>query len=151
MIYGISKEELSPALIEYIKAIVGSENGIGANSLRFIKSSTTLGSNSKQVSIAIEEFDRERDLLMVYKNSVYLENNIDYTIDPDNSRIISTSEQNWSQGSIFNFVALLNVPELNEYVINGKKISSGSITIDKLDEELKNSISNSSNIDGGTF
>lgn len=151
MIYGVGKEELSPNLIEYIKAIVGSNSGLGANSLRFIKSTTTLGTNSKLVSIDIDEFDRERDLLMVYKNSVYLENNIDYTIDSDNSRIISTKSENWIQGTVFNFVALLNVPELNEYIINGQKISEGSISLDKLDNSLKDFISNSNSIDGGTF
>lgn len=151
MIYGVSKEELSPTLIEYIKAIVGSNSGLGANSLRFIKNTTTLGTNSKLVSIDIDEFDRERDLLMVYKNNVYLENNIDYTIDSDNSRIISTKSENWIRGTVFNFVALLNVPELNEYIINGQKISEGSISLDKLDNSLKDFISNSNNIDGGIF
>ena len=150
MIYGVTKEELSPTLIEYMKAIVGSNTG-GANSLRFIKSTVTLSSNSKIASIDIDEFDKERDLLMVYKNSVYLENNIDYTIDSDSSRIISTDTENWKQGTVFNFVAILNVPELGEYIINGQKISQGSISLDKLDDSLKSFISNSNNIDGGTF
>ena len=150
MIYGVTKEELHPSLVEYIRAIVG--NGSGNNSLKFLKSNTTLASESRSVSIGISEFVKERDLLMVYKDNIYLENNINYTIGSD-GRINIYGATSWAKGSVFNFVVILNVPELTEgYIINGQKLSSGSVSLDKLDDDLQDLIADiHRDIDGGTF
>ena len=148
MSYGITKEELHPSLLEYIQGIAGS--GSGTSSLRFLKSNTTLSINSNEVSIGISEYNKTRDLLLVYKNSVYIENGIDYTVSSDSLKIVATNSETWSSGSTFNFICLANVPELTEYSIDGKKISLNSISLDKLDSSLQDIISNNS-IDGGTF
>lgn len=154
MLYGITKEELHPSLIQYIQSLVGS-SGDGNSSLRFMKNTVTLSSNSREVNIGIEGFNKDTDLILVYKNSVYLEYLIDFTISSDNSRIIATNNsETYNSGDIFNFVALINCPELSDYVIDGNKLLTGSVSIDKLDSRLSESLNNLINgidIDGGEF
>lgn len=154
MLYGITKEELHPSLIQYIQSLVGS-GGDSNSSLRFMKNTVTLSNNSREVNIGIEGFNKDTDLILVYKNSVYLEYLMDFTISSDNSRIISTnSNETYNSGDIFNFVALINCPELSEYVIDGNKLLVGSVSIDKLDSRLSESLNNLINgidIDGGSF
>lgn len=152
MSYGITKEELHPSLLEYIQGIAGS--GSGTSSLRFLKSNTTLSTNSNEVSIGISEYNKTRDLLLVYKNSVYIENGIDYTVSSDSLKIVATNSETWSSGSTFNFICLANVPELGEYSIDGKKLLANSVSIDKLESSLQNSLNkliNDLTIDGGIF
>lgn len=151
MLYGITKEELHPSLIQYIQSLVGS--GGGNSSLRFMKNTVTLNSNSNEVTIGIEGFNKDTDLLMVYKNSVYLEYLSDFTISSDNSKITAINET-YNSGDVFNFVALINCPELSDYVIDGNKLLINSVSIDKLDSQLSenlNNLINGMDIDGGNF
>lgn len=154
MLYGITKEELHPSLIQYIQSLVGS-GGDGNSSLRFMKNTVTLSSNSREVNIGIERFNKDTDLILVYKNSIYLEYLIDFTISSDNSKIISIdSSEIYNSGDIFNFVALINCPELSDYTIDGNKLLKGSVSIDKLDSQLSESLNiliNGFDIDAGSF
>lgn len=149
MAYGITKEELHPSLLEYIQSIA--EN-ITGNTLKYLKSSTILSGQSSEVSIGISAFNKDTDLLMVYKNSVYMECGYDYNISSDSLKIIATNGESWINGTLFNFICLSNVQELQEY-IDGKKISLGSVSLDKLDSELQSIITSNStdNVDGGIF
>lgn len=153
MTYGITKEELHPSLLEYIQSIAGS-NQVGTSSFKYLKSNITLIENTGEVSIGISDYNKTTDLLLVYKNSVYIENSIDYNISSDSLKITSISPEVWMSGTQFNFICLKNVPELENYSINGSKIQLETISIDKLDSELQqliNSASSSDIIDGGTF
>ena len=145
--YGkITRSELHPSLLELIETS-------GGSSVKFMKSSTTLSSSTNEVSINIDTFNKDKDLLLVYKNSVYLEETEDYTISPDNSKIISVDE-NFSTGSVFNFIALANCPELAGGQIDGAKLLANSVGINKLEAELAQNINNLINgmdIDGGYF
>lgn len=151
MLYGITKEELHPSLIQYIQSLVGS--GDGNSSLRFMKNTVTLNTNSNEVTIGIEGFNKDTDLILVYKNSIYLEYSTDFTISSDNSKIISL-DGSYNSGDVFNFVALINCPELTDYVIDGNKLLTNSVSIDKLDAQLSeklNNLINGTDIDGGEF
>lgn len=145
--YGrITRAELHPSLLELIQTS-------GGGSVKFTKSSTTLETATREVPIKIDTFNKDRDLLLVYKNSVYLEITEDYTISSDNKKIVSVDE-NFSKGSVFNFIALANCAELPEGNIDGTKLLANSISISKLDSELTNkinSLSGSMDIDGGYF
>lgn len=150
--YGITKEELHPTLLEFIENIAGQNQ---ASIVKHLKSNTKLGQSAKEVQISIKDFDKTTDLLFVYKNSVYLEEKLDYNISEDNLKITSTNSETWATGTEFNFICLKNIPELGDnYSVNGSRISVKSITKDKLDQALQDLIdrgSNNSDIDGGTF
>lgn len=152
--YGkITRAELHPSLIEFIQSQTGTGNG---GSVKFIKNSVTLSSSSNEVSIGIDTFNKDRDLLLVYKNSVYLEDKEDYNISSDGRKITSING-NFSNGSVFNFIVLANCVELTDGLIDGTKLLSNSISINKLDRDLVEKINNLSNgnnnmdIDGGEF
>lgn len=144
--YGITSSELHPSLLELIQSS-------GGGSVKFMKSSTTLDSATNQVSIGIDTFNKDKDLLLVYKNSVYLEVKEDYTISPDSKKIVSVEGQ-FSTGSVFNFIAFANCAELTDGEIDGTKLSANSVGINKLDPTLANkinSLSGNMDIDGGYF
>lgn len=145
--YGkITRSELHPSLLELIETS-------GGSSVKFMKSSTTLSSSTNEVSINIDTFNKDKDLLLVYKNSVYLEETEDYTISPDNSKIISVDE-NFSTGTIFNFIVFANCQELTGGQIDGTKLLANSVGINKLETGLAQNINNLINgmdIDGGYF
>lgn len=150
MIYGITKEELDPSLLEYLKNIASNQND---GSLKYLKSSTTLLADSKVANIGITGYTKERDLLLVYKNSVYIEEGIDFSISSNSVKIMSLNDT-WSTGTMFNFVCLTNVPESPKLDISGASIVPKTISLDKLDDELQailNSNSSKDSIDGGLF
>lgn len=145
--YGITQAELHPSLLELIKA------GATSSSLKFIKNTTTLSSSSNEVSINIDTFNKDTDLLLVYKNSVYLEETSDYTISSNSDKIISTKGV-FSTGTIFNFIVFTNCPELTGGQIDGAKLLANSVGINKLETGLAQNINNLINgmdIDGGYF
>ena len=76
-------------------------------------------------------------MLLVFKNSTYLEDGLDYTISEDNSKIVST-EGNWNESGLeisFNFIAFRN--ETKDLVnIDGSIISDNSITLSKLSGDV---------------
>lgn len=144
--YGITRAELHPSLLELIQSS-------GGGSVKFMKSSTTLDTTTNQVSINIDTFNKDKDLLLVYKNSVYLEVEEDYTISPDSSKI-TAKEGQFSTGSVFNFIAFANCAELTEGEIDGTKLLANSVGINKLDPTLANKINSlvsNMDIDGGYF
>lgn len=76
------------------------------------KSSTVINSNANSVEINIDGFDSKNDSLLVYLNSVYLTEDMDYVIDSENNTI-SPIEGSWiareDSPSVFNFVAFCNM------------------------------------------
>lgn len=132
----ITKKELHPSLLNFI------ENSVGGGSIVQKKNSVIITTSVTEVTIGIPYYNKSSDMLMVFKNSVYLEENEDYTISPDNTTINCISGQSWNgtQESkiIFNFVVLKNVPELSE--LDGSIIKDRSIPNTKLSSELINNI-----------
>lgn len=101
----ITKEQLSKSLLDFI-----SQNAIAptfSGDLKFKKNSTTIQSSVNQVAIGIDGYDKSKDLLMVYKNSVYLEEDVVYTVTSD-SLYIQKMNGNWNETgtSVFNFVVI---------------------------------------------
>lgn len=156
MIHGITKNELDPSLLEYLQNIAGNNSGgTGSSYFRHLKSNTTISQSTNKVTIGIDGYDKDTDLLLVYKNSVYIENLVDYTISSD-SLSITSLDGNWDSNTQFNFICFKNVPELNDYSIDGTKILLKSISLDKLDQILQASIAKADDWDnfktnGGTI
>ena len=112
----------------------------GSNNTQLVsfKSTTTINNITTTVSINIEEFDRNTDILFVYQNSVYLELDQDYTLDDNLS--ISSSIDTVFDGSeepqTFNFVVLKNVQKEYTGSLDGVMIKDGSIPESKLSAAL---------------
>lgn len=119
----ITKKELHESVIKLIETSAGSNSsGGGSTKLVHKKSSTTINTSTNTVAINIPEFNKNTDILMVYKNSTYIEENEDYTISEDSMSIINPNG-NWNESEVemvFNFVVLKSVPKIQ----SGDVISS---------------------------
>lgn len=91
-----------------------------------LKSTSFLSENSTYVEIGIPGFDRATDTLMVYNNSVYIEENKDYTISSDNNYIIRANGGTWNghiQTNVFNFVVFKSTNPKNKTQIVKKSLN----------------------------
>ena len=118
----ITVNELSPSLIEYFKTLIKQEAGSGSgggsttpttNPVTYLKASQNLTSTGNTITIPTSfSFNKSTDLLFVFKNSVYLEENYDYTIS-SGSTTITAVDGDWvgtaEDPTQFNFVVLKNV------------------------------------------
>ncbi|MFD0712304.1 hypothetical protein [Paenibacillus sp. GCM10027626] len=105
-----------------------------AKLMRYINT-VTLSDSANTVNIAIPQFNQLSDLLLVYQNSVFIAEGADYTISQNNQSITRTEK--WETGTIFNFVVLKNVPEIEVGEVDGAFILDNSITNNKLSTDIK--------------
>lgn len=140
----ITKEQLSDSLLNFITQNAGtSGSGGGPATIEFKKNSTVIESSTNRVAIGISGFNKSKDLLMVYKNSVYLEEDVIYNITSD-SLYIQKIQGNWNEfgTSIFNFVVIkgAGTASSGSDSNNSGTIADGTITKAKLAIELQNKI-----------
>lgn len=124
--YGkITRQELSDELIQYIKS----------SKLSFGKNTVCIEETSNTVNIGIPGYNKNTDLLMVYKNTIYLEENTLYTVS-DDSLHISNPNGEWEADTLFNFIVIKcnNMAAIDYGDFND--IPNGSITEDKLDPKF---------------
>lgn len=75
----------------------------GGGTMLPVYSRVTIGSASASVTIGITNFDKDKDLLQVVANSVYLAGSgLDYTVSAD-SLTINKVSGTWDAGTIFDF------------------------------------------------
>ena len=101
----ITKEQLSDSLLNLIKQSAGS-GAVSAN-IEFKKNSVLVQSPVTEVAIGISGFNKDSDLLMVFKNTTYLEQEVSYTISSD-SLYIQNKKGIWNESgtSLFNFIVI---------------------------------------------
>lgn len=133
----ITKQQLSDGLLEYIASK-------GGSNITFKKKSVVISKATDNVAIGIQGYNKNTDLLMVYKNTVYLEEDIMYTVS-SNSNYINNPNGNWEADSLFNFIVIKNngSGSNNPPSSGGNitfEIADGSITEVKLDENVKNKL-----------
>lgn len=129
----ITKKELHSSLLRLIES--GSSGG-GSGTLVQKKNTVKITKATSSINIGIPYFDKTTDILMVYKNSVYLEENQDYTISSDSTTINAVDGQ-WNTQNIemtFNFVVFKNVPEASE--LDGKLLKNKTVGLEKLTDEV---------------
>lgn len=146
--YGkITKYQLSKSLIDEIIASGGAGGGTPLVSIK--KFSKTITSSVNKIEIGSLYFSKETDQLLVFVNSVYLEDKLDYKINEDNT-ISKADGSDWiaseKEPCTFNFVCIMNIPD-EEVELDGKKIVDGTISEEKLDEDLKRKINEAKRID----
>ena len=134
----ITKEQLSDSLLSFITQ--NANSGVsGTSSIEFKKNSVIIESSTNKVAIGISGFNKSTDLLMVYKNSVYLEENVVYTVSSDNL-YIQKIEGSWNESgtSIFNFIVIKGGTSSSNGSSSGTiEIEDGTISEIKLSQDLK--------------
>ena len=124
----ITIKELSDSLIQYLKNLIkeeiassgGSGGGGGgtvtpANPVKYLKSSISLKYGTNSITIPTSfNFNASKDLLMVFKNSTYLEEDYDYTINSSGTTINMMSSNEWfasedAPDCLFNLIVFKNV------------------------------------------
>lgn len=137
----ITREQLSENLLGYIM------NNAGGSSVVFKKNNVKVQSETNRVVIGVQGFVKSVDLLLVYKNSVYLEENEDYTISED-GLYIQKIEGTWNPTGVssFNFIVIKGKTAGSDsgsggiYPGGNGEVTNGSITEEKLSVELKEKI-----------
>lgn len=122
----ITINELSTSLIQYLKNLIkeevassgGSSGGGGtvtASPVKYLKSSISLKYGTSSITIPTSfNFNASKDLLMVFKNSTYLEEDYDYTINSSGTTINMMSSNEWfasedAPDCLFNLIVFKNV------------------------------------------
>ena len=118
---------------------IGSGGGSNTKTLS-LSSSTVVSSPVREVAIGIKDFNKNTDFLMVYKNSTYLTEGVDYDISSDSTKIVSRTG-NWNADSLgdyrFSFVVIKEVEKVNpEAVVGTENIKDSVVTMSKLGEDV---------------
>lgn len=133
----IRKHLLSPKLLD---EIMNSGGGSGQANIAVRKYHQRITSDTNKIYIGTDHFSEKTDVLLVFRNSVYLENEIDYTFNPSDKTITRADGHNWEASSeiptMFFFVCILNVPSA-DVKFDGSKLLDGTVTEDKLSNEVK--------------
>ena len=118
---------------------IGSGGGSNTKTLS-LSSSTVVSSPVREVAIGIKDFNKTTDFLMVYKNSTYLTEGVDYNISSDSTKIVSRTG-NWNADSLgdyrFSFVVIKEVEKVSpEAVVGTENIKDSVVTMTKLGEDV---------------
>ena len=118
------------------------EIGTGGSNTKTLSlsSSTVVSSPVREVAIGIKDFNKNTDFLMVYKNSTYLTEGVDYDISSDSTKIVSRTG-NWNADSLgdyrFSFVVIKEVEKVNpEAIVGTENIKDNVVTMSKLGEDV---------------
>lgn len=84
----------------------------GGLALAEFRNTVTIAETTSVVSHGISQYDKNKDVLFVYQNSTFIQNNSDYNISEDGTQIVKIDGE-WEQGTIFNFIVLYSVPANN--------------------------------------
>ena len=90
------------------------------------KSTYTLNTAVDKIPIGISDINSEHDLIFVYENSIYIEENEDYTIDSDGLHITKVDGR-WQgdiEETVFNFIVFRNVKQTGENSFTSRRSSS---------------------------
>ncbi|MGL5752165.1 MAG: hypothetical protein ACRCXT_16650 [Paraclostridium sp.] len=103
----ITLRDLHPSLVR----LIGQGGGVGGG-FSHEKKSVIVNTDTNEVLIGIPDFDKKTDCLMVFKNSTYIEQGIDYDISADSKKIVSKNG-NWNglkyEGISFNFIVFKSI------------------------------------------
>lgn len=134
---GIGINQLSDSL----KALINSSSGAGVSARKNV---FKLSNNTPKVDINIDLYNKKSDVLLVFKNSVFINENEDYILNDDNS-ISRKDGKEWVASDVkpieFSFIVLKSVPS-DKLTIDGGMIVNGSINESALSEDLLNKLKN---------
>lgn len=120
----------------------------GSNKVVCYPSTKIINSETDKVEIGVEQYNKELDTLLVFKNSTYIHKDKDYVVDQDSRSIININGLWEASEEIpieFNFIVLKNVVQ-DVDSLHGNMIEDETITDKKLHKNIK--IGDLNNIDG---
>lgn len=137
-------------LLKAVKSINGDKISIDTKMVE-LKNNVNITSSVNEVTIGIEGFRKDSDVLTVYKNSTYMIEGVDYNIDETSKKIVSL-KGNWNQSNeseyMFTFVVLKEVANVRpDATIGTDNLLDKSVTMEKLADEVRQAIINAGNID----
>lgn len=101
-----------------------------------------LKENSNYIDIGVD-FRKGKDLLIVFKNGVYLHESDDYDLSVDGKKILCSVTDIWTGSKespmVFNFLVFVNVPT-SDVGINGNLIDKDSVQYESLSEGVKSKL-----------
>lgn len=113
--------------------------------LIYLKDYFVLEEDASEIIIGIDNYCKDTDILNVYKNSVYLTEDVDYITEFNTMKSL---KGNWTAGDEFTFTVIKQVAKLvPDAVVYSDNIVDGSVTMNKLNSDVKQAIENASNID----
>ena len=116
-----------------------------ANKKMKMESSTTeLTTVMKEIPIDISTYNKEKDILLVFENSVFINNTTDYVINDNNTISLVNGESfvgTPEQPTIFNFIVLKSITNKElDIKPDGSLLLDNSIQENKLSKDLINKI-----------
>ena len=126
---------------KWVEKIISSGIG-GSMKLNCDRSTSTITNYAEKVAIGIPAFNKDTDTLLVFVNSTYIEEGIDYEIDADGEYILSKEDDGWHGEKTeqqFNFIMFKNVGT-DEVIYDGRLLYNASISYDKLTYDLQKKI-----------
>lgn len=133
----IGIQQLNDSLVELLNRTVGSGINVSRNTI-------TITQDTKKVSVNVELFNRNSDALLVFRNSTFLNQGIDYIINEDNT--ISTVDGSDWHATVeipveFSYICMRSVPA-NEIIVNGGMLAPESVDESKLSATVLEKINN---------
>lgn len=116
-------------------------NSIASNTgaVGFIRKTILVEQDTNEIELDLM-YNKVTDAILVFRNSVLIEEEEDYTIDMDRQVLINPNA-NWVAGTLLNLMVFKSVPAEN-VKFDGEIIKDGTISIDKLSPEFNVLINN---------
>lgn len=135
-------------LLKNVETVEGTTIKLDSKLSSFVNN-VNISSAVTEVGIGIDGYNHESDMLMVFKNSTFIVEGVDYTVN--GNKIVSmngTWNSENSSNYSFAFVVFKEVAIINpDAVVNTENLVNGSVTMDKLADDVKQAIEGASNID----
>lgn len=143
----IRKDLLSKKLID---ELMNSGGGGGSSvNIAIRKYNKVITTSTNKVHIGTDYFSKTTDTLLVFKNSVYLEEDIDYTFNDSDKTISRANGKAWEATSevptTFFFICLMNIPS-GDVRIDGNKLLDNTVPESKLTEDVKIKLNKSTEV-----
>lgn len=116
-------------------------NSIASNTgaVGFIRKTILVEQDTNEIELDLM-YNKVTDAILVFRNSVLIEAEEDYTIDMDRQVLINPNA-NWVAGTLLNLMVFKSVP-VEDVKFDGEIIEDGTISIDKLSPEFNVLINN---------
>lgn len=117
------------------------------NNFSIFKNTVSTNESTTFIPIGIDKYNKNTDILFVFENSTYIEQDMDYGVSNDSKNItIIHPDEIWNgdeEEITFNFIVLKNINIENSDIykdIDGKLFMKGSIDEDKLSLPIQNKL-----------
>ena len=137
-----SNEPNALFVFELFKSVnsVNGDNIVIDSKLTTKTNNVILAGPTNEVEIGIPGFDKNNDMIMVFKNSTFMVEGVDYTIS-DDSMVVTNLNGRWNESNVSDYcITFVVFKEVVMYNSDGS-----GITMDMLGNDVKSTLSNLNN------